>query len=163
MVARQLSNQECYKTNFLLSRIQRESIVIVKKFQLEILTNLHVLDLPESEKHNFGIMFVCEHDNSKTIRDTGMKFGDAYLTKNVDATGERSVRSLAHRNKVRHTSVTFTSETDGRLDLCLWRTLPVSTNDVYQARIVGGDGGSLPYCVRKCRVSDFVSMNQTIH
>ncbi|GBN79501.1 hypothetical protein AVEN_50307-1 [Araneus ventricosus] len=63
---------------FLLSRIgstQRESIVIVKKFKLEILTNLHVLDLPESEKHNFGIMSVSEHDNSKTIRATGMKYG----------------------------------------------------------------------------------------
>ncbi|GBL84427.1 hypothetical protein AVEN_117188-1 [Araneus ventricosus] len=47
---------------FLLSRIrsiQTESIVIIKKFELEILTNLHVLDLPESEKHNFGIMSVC--------------------------------------------------------------------------------------------------------
>ncbi|GBN93734.1 hypothetical protein AVEN_145382-1 [Araneus ventricosus] len=33
---------------------------------------LHVLDLPESEKHNFGIMSVCEHDNSKTVRATGM-------------------------------------------------------------------------------------------
>ncbi|GBM27223.1 hypothetical protein AVEN_204797-1 [Araneus ventricosus] len=60
---------------FLLSRIRRESIVIVKKFELEMLTNLHVLDLPESEKHNFGIMSVCEHDNSKTMRATGMKFG----------------------------------------------------------------------------------------
>ncbi|GBN59957.1 hypothetical protein AVEN_164461-1 [Araneus ventricosus] len=62
---------------FLLSRIlsiQRESIVIVQKFELEILTNLHVLDLPESEKHNFGIMSVFEHDNSKTIIATGMKF-----------------------------------------------------------------------------------------
>ncbi|GBM35167.1 hypothetical protein AVEN_140764-1 [Araneus ventricosus] len=61
----------------LLSRvrsIQKESIVIAKKFELEILTNLHVLDLPESEKHNFGIIPVCEHDNSKTIRDMGMKF-----------------------------------------------------------------------------------------
>ncbi|GBO24284.1 hypothetical protein AVEN_181450-1 [Araneus ventricosus] len=29
--------------------IQRESIVIVKRFELENLTNLHVLDLPESE------------------------------------------------------------------------------------------------------------------
>ncbi|GBN44703.1 hypothetical protein AVEN_44809-1 [Araneus ventricosus] len=38
--------------------IQRESIVIVKKFEPEILTNLHVLDLPESEKHDFGIMSV---------------------------------------------------------------------------------------------------------
>ncbi|CAL1285467.1 unnamed protein product, partial [Larinioides sclopetarius] len=37
----------------------RESIVIVKKFELEILTNLHVLDLPESKKHDFGIMSVC--------------------------------------------------------------------------------------------------------
>ncbi|GBN92746.1 hypothetical protein AVEN_232214-1 [Araneus ventricosus] len=63
---------------FLLSRVrstQRESIVIVKKFELQILTNLHVLDLPESEKHNLGIMSVCEQDNSKTIRATGMKFG----------------------------------------------------------------------------------------
>ncbi|GBM52298.1 hypothetical protein AVEN_51729-1 [Araneus ventricosus] len=70
---------------FLLSRIrsiQRESIVIVKKFELEIFTDLHVLDLSVSEKHNFGIMSVClsvcvsvcEHDNSKTIRATGMKF-----------------------------------------------------------------------------------------
>ncbi|GBN32634.1 hypothetical protein AVEN_130729-1 [Araneus ventricosus] len=40
-----------------------------------MLTNLHVLDLPESEKHNLGIMSVREHDNSKTIRATGMKFG----------------------------------------------------------------------------------------
>ncbi|GBN50462.1 hypothetical protein AVEN_191527-1 [Araneus ventricosus] len=40
-----------------------------------MLTNLHVSDLPESEKHNFGIVSVCEHDNSKTIKDTGMKFG----------------------------------------------------------------------------------------
>ncbi|GBM36523.1 Eukaryotic translation initiation factor 4 gamma 3 [Araneus ventricosus] len=53
----------------LLSRIrsiQRESIVIVKKFELEILTNLHVLDLPESEKHNFGIMSVCVSVNTIT-------------------------------------------------------------------------------------------------
>ncbi|GBM50106.1 hypothetical protein AVEN_223312-1 [Araneus ventricosus] len=39
-----------------------------------MLTNLRVLDLPESEKHNLGIMSVCEHNNSKTIRATGMKF-----------------------------------------------------------------------------------------
>ncbi|GBM53974.1 hypothetical protein AVEN_18737-1 [Araneus ventricosus] len=39
-----------------------------------MLTNLHVLDLPQSEKHNCGIMSVCELDNSKTIRATGMKF-----------------------------------------------------------------------------------------
>ncbi|GBN03994.1 hypothetical protein AVEN_177855-1 [Araneus ventricosus] len=72
-----------YLMPFLLSRIrsiQRESIVIVKKFELEISTNLHVLDLPESEKHNFGIMSVCEHDNSKTIRATGMKFGMCLYT-----------------------------------------------------------------------------------
>ncbi|GBO30931.1 hypothetical protein AVEN_252965-1 [Araneus ventricosus] len=59
---------------FLLSRIrniQRGSIVIVKKFELGILTNLHVLDLPESEKHNFGIMSVCvcEHDNYQRYKD----------------------------------------------------------------------------------------------
>ncbi|GBM51371.1 hypothetical protein AVEN_110820-1 [Araneus ventricosus] len=36
-----------------------EACVIVKKFELEILTNLYVLDLPESEKHNFRIMPVC--------------------------------------------------------------------------------------------------------
>ncbi|GBM68639.1 hypothetical protein AVEN_176798-1 [Araneus ventricosus] len=35
-----------------------------------MLTNLHVLHLPESEKHNLGIMSVCEHDNSKTISAT---------------------------------------------------------------------------------------------
>ncbi|GBN41798.1 hypothetical protein AVEN_192459-1 [Araneus ventricosus] len=40
-----------------------------------MLTNLHVLDLPDSEKHNLGIMSVCEHDNSNTMRATGMKFG----------------------------------------------------------------------------------------
>ncbi|GBN68042.1 hypothetical protein AVEN_36310-1 [Araneus ventricosus] len=54
---------------FLLSRIrsiQRESIVIVKRFELEILTNLHVLDLPESEKDNFGIMSVCLSMNTIT-------------------------------------------------------------------------------------------------
>ncbi|GBM38990.1 hypothetical protein AVEN_70176-1 [Araneus ventricosus] len=39
-----------------------------------MLTNLHVLDLPESKKHNFGIMSVCEHDNSKTIRAMRMEF-----------------------------------------------------------------------------------------
>ncbi|GBM53051.1 hypothetical protein AVEN_58774-1 [Araneus ventricosus] len=59
----------------LIRSIQRESIVIVKKFELEILTNPHILDLPESEKHNFGIVSVCEHNNSKTIRAMGMKFG----------------------------------------------------------------------------------------
>ncbi|GBO08384.1 hypothetical protein AVEN_122769-1 [Araneus ventricosus] len=40
-----------------------------------MLTNLQALDLPESEKHNFEIMSVCEHDNSKTMRATGLKFG----------------------------------------------------------------------------------------
>ncbi|GBM94838.1 hypothetical protein AVEN_85741-1 [Araneus ventricosus] len=44
-----------------------QSIVIFIKLELEILTNLHVLDLPESEKHNFGIMSVCEHDSTKTF------------------------------------------------------------------------------------------------
>ncbi|GBM78715.1 hypothetical protein AVEN_49940-2 [Araneus ventricosus] len=40
--------------------IQRECDVIVKKSSdLNILMNFHVLDLPESEKHNFGIVFVC--------------------------------------------------------------------------------------------------------
>ncbi|GBO22353.1 hypothetical protein AVEN_23115-1 [Araneus ventricosus] len=62
--------QANYDVNeFLLSRIrsiQRESIVIIKKFELEILTNLHVLDLPESEKHNFGIMSVCVSVNTIT-------------------------------------------------------------------------------------------------
>ncbi|GBO25388.1 hypothetical protein AVEN_253330-1 [Araneus ventricosus] len=46
--------------------IQRENIVIAKKFELEILTNLYVLDLPESEKHNFGIMSVCVSVNKIT-------------------------------------------------------------------------------------------------
>ncbi|GBM79937.1 hypothetical protein AVEN_239934-1 [Araneus ventricosus] len=40
--------------------IQRECDVIVKKSSdLNILMNLHVLDLTESEKHNFGIVFLC--------------------------------------------------------------------------------------------------------
>ncbi|GBN50463.1 Inverted formin-2 [Araneus ventricosus] len=39
-----------------------------------MLTNLHVLDLPEYEKHNLGILSVCEHENSKTMRAKGMKF-----------------------------------------------------------------------------------------
>ncbi|GBN52173.1 hypothetical protein AVEN_214007-1, partial [Araneus ventricosus] len=64
--------------DFLLSRIrsiQRESIVIVKKtrFKPEILTNLHVLDLPKNTILELCVS-VCEHDNSKTIRATGMKF-----------------------------------------------------------------------------------------
>ncbi|GBM07337.1 hypothetical protein AVEN_187880-1 [Araneus ventricosus] len=49
---------------------------------------------------------------------------------------------------------------------CLWRTPPVSINDVYQARMVDRDGGSLPYCVRKFHctwVSDFVSMNKATY
>ncbi|GBO14097.1 hypothetical protein AVEN_251313-1 [Araneus ventricosus] len=54
-----------------------------------MLTNLHVLDLPESEKHDFGIMSVCEHDNSKTIRATRMEFGnpsiDQYLSFQKDS------------------------------------------------------------------------------
>ncbi|GBM34845.1 hypothetical protein AVEN_208047-1 [Araneus ventricosus] len=58
-----------------LSRLERESVVIVEKFRLEMLSNLHVSDLPESEEHDFGIMSVWEHDNSKTIRVTGVKFG----------------------------------------------------------------------------------------
>ncbi|GBM80672.1 hypothetical protein AVEN_264185-1 [Araneus ventricosus] len=59
----------CYYQFFLLSRIrsiQRESIVIVKIFELEILTNLHVSDLPESENHNFGIISVCVSVNTIT-------------------------------------------------------------------------------------------------
>ncbi|GBO28077.1 hypothetical protein AVEN_267248-1 [Araneus ventricosus] len=43
-----------------------------------MLTNLYVLDLPEFEKHNFGIMSVCEHDNSKTVRPRGTKFDTSY-------------------------------------------------------------------------------------
>ncbi|GBM31641.1 hypothetical protein AVEN_50427-1 [Araneus ventricosus] len=64
---------------FLHSRIrsiQSESIVVVKKFELEILTNLHVLDLPESKNTILELgLSVSELDNSKTIRATGMKFG----------------------------------------------------------------------------------------
>ncbi|GBN01922.1 hypothetical protein AVEN_113794-1 [Araneus ventricosus] len=47
--------------------IQRESIVIAKKFELEILTNLHVLDLPESEKRNFGIMSVSVNTITRKV------------------------------------------------------------------------------------------------
>ncbi|GBN34911.1 hypothetical protein AVEN_134839-1 [Araneus ventricosus] len=44
--------------------------------------------------------------------------GDTDLTKNVDATGERSECSLIHRDKVRYPSATLVSETD-------WRPTPV--------------------------------------
>ncbi|GBM28728.1 hypothetical protein AVEN_54508-1 [Araneus ventricosus] len=48
-----------------------------------MLTNLHVLDLPESEKHNLGIMSaVCEHDNSKTMRATAMKCDADFNSRN---------------------------------------------------------------------------------
>ncbi|GBL63546.1 hypothetical protein AVEN_185267-1 [Araneus ventricosus] len=73
-------SRQCFLLS-LIGSVQRESIVIVKKFELEILTNLHVVDLSESDKHNFGFISVCvcvsvcEHDNSKTIRARGMKFG----------------------------------------------------------------------------------------
>lgn len=52
-----------WMVTFLLPRtpnIHREDIVIVNKFEFEMLTNLYFLD---SGKHNFGIMSVCEHDN----------------------------------------------------------------------------------------------------
>ncbi|GBM67471.1 hypothetical protein AVEN_18360-1 [Araneus ventricosus] len=58
----------------------QEDTLFTRYLFTQILTNLHVSDLPESEKHNFGIMSVCEHDNSKTIRATGMKFDRAYIT-----------------------------------------------------------------------------------
>ncbi|GBN75857.1 hypothetical protein AVEN_101840-1 [Araneus ventricosus] len=58
-----------------------------------MLTNLHVLDLPESEKHNFGIVSVCEHDNSKTIRDTGVKFALMDLKTNYFVNGNWRVQS----------------------------------------------------------------------
>ncbi|GBM92429.1 hypothetical protein AVEN_81045-1 [Araneus ventricosus] len=92
--------------------------------------------------------------------------GDVDLAKNVDATGESSMRRLVHRDKVRYPSATLVSEIDWRPAARLCRTLPVSINDVYQVRIIGLDVGSLPYCTRKFRctwVSDFVSMNQTTH
>ncbi|GBM90756.1 hypothetical protein AVEN_139151-1 [Araneus ventricosus] len=41
-------------------------------------------------------------------------------------------------------------KTDGRPALCLWRTLPVSMNNVYQTRIVSRNGGSLPYFPYEC-------------
>ncbi|GBM54986.1 hypothetical protein AVEN_82534-1 [Araneus ventricosus] len=40
------------------------------------------------------------------------------------------------------------SVTDKQPDPCLWRTLPVSINGVYQIRIVSRDGDSLPYCLK---------------
>ncbi|GBM69277.1 hypothetical protein AVEN_246303-1 [Araneus ventricosus] len=82
--------------------------------------------------------------------------------KNVNATGESSVCSQARRDKVRYPNATLASETDGNPAPYLWRTLPVSINDICQARIVGWDCDFLPYCVGKVRctwVSDFVSVN----
>lgn len=62
-----------------LSRIR---LVVIKKFDLEVLINIHVLNVPESEKKNsFRIMSVCvsvnvcEHNNSKTKKARGIKFG----------------------------------------------------------------------------------------
>ncbi|GBM67611.1 hypothetical protein AVEN_44757-1 [Araneus ventricosus] len=68
--------------------------------------------------------------------------GEADLMKNVDATGDSSVYSLIHRDKVQYPSAKLASETDEQFVPCLWRTLPVSIYDVYQAGIVGRDGGS---------------------
>ncbi|GBO11284.1 hypothetical protein AVEN_219613-1 [Araneus ventricosus] len=60
-------SKECSKlVTFSYTKYTKRSIVIVKKFELEILTNLHVLDLPKSEKHNFGIMSVCLSVNTIT-------------------------------------------------------------------------------------------------
>ncbi|GBO01166.1 hypothetical protein AVEN_93165-1 [Araneus ventricosus] len=44
---------------------------------------LLILDLSESEKHNFGIMSVCEQDNSKTVRARAMKFAQKFNVKKV--------------------------------------------------------------------------------
>ncbi|GBO26440.1 hypothetical protein AVEN_117863-1 [Araneus ventricosus] len=58
-----------------------------------------------------------------------------------------------------------TSGTDGQPTPFLWRTLPVSINDVYLARRVS-QVDSLPYCVRKFHftwILDFVSMSQATH
>ncbi|GBM91709.1 hypothetical protein AVEN_14914-1 [Araneus ventricosus] len=68
--------------------------------------------------------------------------GEADLTKYVDATGEISVCSLIHRDKVQYPSAKLASEEDGRPIPCFWRTLPVSKNDIYQSRKVGRDGQS---------------------
>ncbi|GBN05712.1 hypothetical protein AVEN_134119-1, partial [Araneus ventricosus] len=62
---------------------------------------------------------------------------DADPMKNVGVTGGRTVRSLVHRDKVRRQSATLGSETDGRPSRYLWRTIPLSINEVYQARIIG--------------------------
>ncbi|GBM15685.1 hypothetical protein AVEN_28255-1 [Araneus ventricosus] len=70
---------------------------------------------------------------------------------NLDATGEKSLCSLVHPDKIRYPSATLASETDERYAPCFWRTQSVSINDVYQARIVGWDCSSLPNCVRKFR------------
>ncbi|GBN75108.1 hypothetical protein AVEN_180982-1, partial [Araneus ventricosus] len=53
---------------------------------------------------------------------------DADLKKQMNAPGEISMCSLAHRDKVRYPSAKLASETDGRPAPCLWRTLPAFIN-----------------------------------
>ncbi|GBM46815.1 hypothetical protein AVEN_132478-1, partial [Araneus ventricosus] len=57
--------------------MDRVSVATVKMFLFQIFMNLHVLDLPESEKHILGNIvfpYVCERDNSKVKRDRRIKF-----------------------------------------------------------------------------------------
>ncbi|GBL82416.1 Syntaxin-binding protein 5 [Araneus ventricosus] len=66
------------------------SHVIVFEFQQQETQSEITVDLSESETHNFEIMSVCEHDNLKTIKSRGMKFGMCCKVKrNVTATRRR--------------------------------------------------------------------------
>jgi hypothetical protein len=39
----------------------RESVMIMKEFDIEVLLNLHIFSSPECEKIVFGILAVCMH------------------------------------------------------------------------------------------------------
>ncbi|GBM47897.1 hypothetical protein AVEN_75320-1 [Araneus ventricosus] len=64
--------------------IQRESIVIVKRFRTRDFDESPRFEPPESEKHNFGTMSVCEHDNSKTITARVMTFEPKTISQTDD-------------------------------------------------------------------------------
>ncbi|GBM04087.1 hypothetical protein AVEN_247956-1 [Araneus ventricosus] len=140
-----LSKRKTDFFGFLLSpirSIQRESTAIFKKFELEILTDLHVLDLTEIEKHNFGIMSVCEHDYSKTIRATGFTFG--WVKDQVGVHGNETENNLAKQGTIEG-EIHYLSAPKSHLKNILHR---VSINK-WQQEWATGDTGRKIYIIPK--------------
>lgn len=46
---------------FSCMQYMRESVMIMKEFDIEVLLNLHIFSSPECEKIVFGILAVCMH------------------------------------------------------------------------------------------------------